>query len=186
VPTTDPATERYTAAAAPDALRRVQSFLNTRGLGSHPDLLDRPATANPWLASHDWPTPPPRLRTADLPPLRQLRATLQDALGDGGADLAPLLAPLRWRMAPDAGGALALIPDGRGWHAVAGALLSDILLAQHHDLWPRLKPCRNPVCAVVFYDNSKNRSRVWHDTATCGNVTNLRNARQRARISTLR
>jgi predicted RNA-binding Zn ribbon-like protein len=34
---------------------------------------------------------------------------------------------------------------------------------------------------VVFYDNSKNQSRVWHNTSDCGNLVNLRAARARQR-----
>jgi hypothetical protein len=50
-----------------------------------------------------------------------------------------------------------------------------------HGLWTRLKACRNPPCSVVFYDNSKNQSRVWHNTSDCGNLVNLRAARVRQR-----
>jgi predicted RNA-binding Zn ribbon-like protein len=78
-------------------------------------------------------------------------------------------------------GRLVLSAEGDGWHLVAGTLLGDILLAQQHELWPRLKACRNPPCSVVFYDSSKNQSRVWHNTAVCGNLVNLRAARARQR-----
>jgi predicted RNA-binding Zn ribbon-like protein len=78
-------------------------------------------------------------------------------------------------------GQLALSAEGGGWRQVAGALLSDIFIAQQHDLWPRLKACREPLCSVVFYDSSKNQSRVWHNTLECGNRTNLRASRARRR-----
>jgi CGNR zinc finger len=87
---------------------------------------------------------------------------------------------LRWRVTLE-DDQLVLAAEGAGWQQVAGTLLSDVLLAQQHDLWPRLKPCRNPRCSVIFYDNSKNRSRVWHNTSTCGNLINLRAARTRRR-----
>lgn len=179
----DPATDRYAATAAPAALRRVQSFLNTRAVGA-PDLLARPAAANAWLRTLDWPATP-RLREDDLVRLRELRAALQAQLeGRGDADLAGVLGDLRWRMTLD-DGRLTLAGDGAaGWQRVAGTLVADVLLAQQHDLWPRLKPCGNPRCSVIFYDNSKNRSRVWHNTATCGNVVNLRRARERRSAET--
>ncbi len=60
-------------------------------------------------------------------------------------------------------------------------MLGDILLAQQHELWPRLKARRNPPCSVVFYDSSKNQSRVWRNTSDCGNLVNLRAAQARQR-----
>ena len=185
----DPATERYAAAPAPASLRRVQSFLNTRSTGRPPeaDLLAGPASANSWLRALGWPASP-RLTTDDLPPLYDLRAALQGQLEAdqtaAGArsqpDLAPLLDKLGWRITLK-DGRLALSPEGAGWRQVAGTVLADILLAQEHGLWPRLKACRNPPCSVVFYDSSKNQSRVWHNTSDCGNLVNLRAARARQR-----
>jgi predicted RNA-binding Zn ribbon-like protein len=185
----DPATERYAAAPAPVSLQRVQSFLNTRTAGrpAKPDLLASPASANSWLRTLQWPRTP-RLTTDDLTPLRELRAALQAQLEAGPdtpepghrPDLGHLLEQLRWRVTLK-DGQLALSADGAGWRQVAGTLISDILIAQQHELWPRLKACRNPVCSVIFYDSSKNQARVWHNTAVCGNLINLRASRARRR-----
>jgi predicted RNA-binding Zn ribbon-like protein len=185
----DPATERYAAAPAPVSLQRVQSFLNTRsaGLPAKPDLLASPAPANRWLRTLEWPRTP-RLTTDDLTPLRELREALQAQLQAGRdtpepahqPDLAHLLEQLRWRVTVK-DGQLALCAEGAGWRQVAGVLISDILVAQQHELWPRLKACRNPVCSVIFYDSSKNQARVWHNTAVCGNLINLRASRARRR-----
>ena len=185
----DPATERYATAPAPASLRRVQSFLNTRSTGIPPaaDLLASPASANGWLRTLEWPTRP-RLTTDDLPPLYELRETLQaelaaDRAQSGSAlqaDLAGYVEKLSWGMTLEEG-RLVLSAEGEGWRLVAGTLFGDILLAQQHELWPRLKACRNPPCSVVFYDNSKNQSRVWHNTSDCGNLVNLRAARARQR-----
>jgi predicted RNA-binding Zn ribbon-like protein len=185
----DPATERYAAAPAPESLRRVQSFLNTRSAGRPPgaDLLAGPASANSWLRALEWPARP-RLTTDDLPPLYQLRESLQAELEACQAaaeprsqpDLARHLEKLRWKVTLEEG-RLALSAEGEGWRQVAGTVLGDILLAQQRELWPRLKACRNPPCSVVFYDSSKNQSRVWHNTSDCGNLVNLRAARARQR-----
>jgi hypothetical protein len=136
----DPASERYAAAPAPVSLRRVQSFLNTRSTGRppEPDLLADPASANSWLRTIEWPSRP-RLTTDDLPPLYELRETLQAQLGSGRAaaeprsqpDLVHVLDKLSWKMTIDEG-RLALSAEGHGWRQVAGTLLSDILLAQQH------------------------------------------------------
>ena len=61
-------------------------------------------------------------------------------------------------------GQLALSAEGAAWRQVTGTFISDILVAQQHELWPRLKACRNPLCSVIFYDSSKNQARVWHST----------------------
>ena len=185
----DPATERYAAAPAPVLLRRVQSFLNTRSTGRppEPDLLAGPASANGWLRTLEWPARL-RLTTDDLPPLYELREALQAQLEAGRAEaeprpqpeLARLLDKLRWKMTLDEG-RLALSAEGEGWRQVAGTLVGDIFLAQQHELWPRLKACRNAPCSVVFYDSSKNQSRVWHNTSDCGNLVNLRASRARQR-----
>jgi predicted RNA-binding Zn ribbon-like protein len=170
-------------------LQRVQSFLNTRsaGLPVKPDLLASPAPANRWLRTLEWPRTP-RLTTDDLTPLRELREALQAQLEAGRdtpapahqPDLAHLLDKLRWRVTVK-DGQLALSAEGAGWRQVAGTLISDILVAQQHELWPRLKACRNAVCSVIFYDSSKNQARVWHNTAVCGNLINLRASRARRR-----
>jgi predicted RNA-binding Zn ribbon-like protein len=187
----DPASERYAAAPAPVLLRRVQSFLNTRSTGRPPeaDLLAGPASANSWLRTLEWPARP-RLTTDDLPPLYELREALQTQLEAARTPAEPqpqpqprLLDKLRWKMTLDEG-RFGLSAEGEGWRQVAGTLLGDILLAQQHELWPRLKACRNAPCSVVFYDSSKNQSRVWHNTSDCGNLVNLRAARARQREHT--
>jgi predicted RNA-binding Zn ribbon-like protein len=189
----DAASERYTAARAPVSLQHVQSFLNTRaaGLPAEPDLLASPTSANSWLRVLDWPTKP-RLSTDDLAPLTELRRALQAEVeaGVGGSvrarpsDLPRQLAKLSWKMRVKEG-QLVLIAEGAGWRQVAGPVLSDILVAQQNGQWPRLKACRNPLCSVVFYDSSKNQSRVWHNTSICGNRINLRASRARQRAQAL-
>lgn len=185
----DPATERYAAALAPVSLQRVQSFLNTRSAGrlTEPDLLASAASANKWLRTLEWPAKP-RLTADDVTALRELREALQAQLEAGRdtsqaahrSDLAHQLKKLRWRVTLKEG-QLGLSAEGAGWRQVAGTVLSDILVAQQHELWPRLKACRNPVCSVIFYDSSKNQSRVWHNTLDCGNLVNLRASRARRR-----
>jgi hypothetical protein len=184
----DPATERFAAALAPTSLQRVQSFLNTReaGLPVEPDLLARPGSANRWLRTFEWPSSP-RLTADDLTPLRDLRQSLQAQLVDARdssqaspSDFALQFDELRWKMTIEEG-QLTLSAVGGGWRHIAGALLGDIFVAQQHDQWPRLKACRNRICSVIFYDSSKNQSRVWCNTQTCGNRINLNRSRRRRR-----
>ena len=185
----DPATDRFFAAPAPACLQRVQSFINTRaaGLPVEPDLLARPGSANAWLRTFEWPSTP-RLTSDDLSPLRDLRQSLQtqlqsnrDSTQAGQTDLARQLEDLSWTMTINTDGQLTLSAVGGGWRQVAGALLGDIFVAQQHEQWPRLKACRNRICSVIFYDSSKNQSRVWCNTQTCGNRINLNRSRRRRR-----
>jgi hypothetical protein len=184
----DPATERFAAALAPTSLQRVQSFLNTReaGMPVEPDLLARPGSANRWLRTFEWPSTP-RLTADDLTPLRELRQSLQaqlvvdrDDSRTSQSDFALQLDGLLWKMTLN-DGQLTLSAVGGGWRQVAGALLGDIFVAQQHDQWPRLKACRNRICSVIFYDSSKNQSRVWCNTQVCGNRVNLNASRARRR-----
>ena len=184
----DPATERFAAAPAPASLQRVQSFLNTRaaGLPVEPDLLARPGSANLWLRTFEWPTTP-RLTADDLTPLRDFRQRLQahveighDSPKASQSELALQLEELGWKMTFK-NGVFSLSAVGGGWRQVAGTLLGDVYLAQQHGLWPRLKACRNDICSVIFYDSSKNQSRVWCNTLVCGNRVNLQASRARRR-----
>jgi len=59
-------------------------------------------------------------------------------------------------------------------------LIGDILVARQHELWPASERAGSP-CSVIFYDSSKNQARVWHNTAVCGNLINLRASRARRR-----
>lgn len=78
-----------------------------------------------------------------------------------------------------ADGRIAYQPTDTGWRGLAALISVEALLAQTADTWSRLKACAHPVCGACFYDASPNRSRVWHDTKTCGNVSNLRASRTR-------
>ncbi|HEY6787073.1 MAG TPA: CGNR zinc finger domain-containing protein [Trebonia sp.] len=49
--------------------------------------------------------------------------------------------------------------------------------------WRRLKVCHNARCHEVFFDQSKNNSRTWFDTAACANALNLRAYRERRKAA---
>ena len=75
------------------------------------------------------------------------------------------------------------LPVSRDARAIDELVAAETLLAQARGAWPHLKTCANPVCGVSFYDTSPHRSRVWHDTRTCGNTSNLRASRARRRTA---
>src|SRR5579864_6890724 len=84
-----------------------------------------------------------------------------------------LLKSVRLRL--DAGGQL--VPVRSGWDGFIDALLVSLVeLREHAD---RLKVCDNEQCRWVFLDHSKNRSRQWCASASCGNRQRVRRFRKR-------
>jgi predicted RNA-binding Zn ribbon-like protein len=47
----------------------------------------------------------------------------------------------------------------------------------------RVKLCANPDCGWIVYDESRNRTRRWCESTTCGNLMKVRRYRQRQRRS---
>ena len=176
---------RFGVAVAPGELRIVQDLLNTASIrragGDVPDLLDAPDTAARWLDAYGI--------AGDSPGLSDLR-TLRDAIrrslverdhgpdrDDDGAGPAVVESVAHVRLEAD--GAVRLVPGSVGIAALGQRVLLAIYDAQLAGTWRRLKLCRNPLCAVAFWDSSRNTSGVWHDVRTCGNVANLRKSRAR-------
>jgi predicted RNA-binding Zn ribbon-like protein len=123
------------------------------------------------------------LRPGDLPSVRELRERLRSDLRAHAANASAHLAQAA--SGPAVGGPagelkLSAAPDGRmryrpaaeDGRAIAQLVAAGTLLGQARGTWPHLKTCANPACGICFYDTSPNRSRVWHDTRTCGNTSN--------------
>jgi predicted RNA-binding Zn ribbon-like protein len=62
--------------------------------------------------------------------------------------------------------------------ADCGVALAHVLV---EDEWDRLRTCAAPDCANVFVDESRNRSRVYCDSRTCGNRMHVAAYRARRR-----
>ncbi|MFI6063259.1 CGNR zinc finger domain-containing protein [Streptomyces sp. NPDC051286] len=82
----------------------------------------------------------------------------------------------------DEAGQVHALPRGSGWRKVASLVTIEVFKAQQDGSWSRLKTCRNPRCAVAFFDRSRNNSGVWHNVKVCGNAANLRAFRARQRV----
>jgi len=191
------ATGRYGIASAPGALGLVQDLLNTvpAGRPQTTDLLADTSTAQEWLDSAlaAWAAitqqlaPGVRLDEEDLVRLRDLRRALRDSVAPpyegqpGVVDRAPVVESAYASLELDAAGSVTLSPRGGGLGCVIATLLLTLWHAQNSGNRQRLKLCRNPRCAVAFYDRSRNNSGVWHDVRTCGNAANLRAHRARQR-----
>jgi len=186
-----PASGRFGTALAPAPLMLSQELANTIGMDHLPvvDLLGDVDTAQHWI---DAVVPPwcesfgandPRIVvSAELPRLRAARDALRSVLSD---DACPsdeaVLAGAAAVAVTRAGAHLEPVGTGASWLTTAIAI--ETAGAHAHDLFRRLKLCHAPRCRVAFYDRSKNNSRVWHDTATCGNQANARAHRARRRAT---
>lgn len=62
--------------------------------------------------------------------------------------------------------------------ADCGVALAQVLAENE---WDRLRKCRAPDCGHVFVDESRNRSRVYCDSRTCGNRMHVAAYRARRR-----
>ena len=184
-------TSRFLLDPAPAGLALVQGLLNTRPVAPYGvrDLLGTVADAQrftgevvrAWKEQSGAEGGPRRVTSVELVGLRRLRREVERHLsGDPGAPARAV--PTSVVLEPS--GAVRLQPTGSGVRWLASAVWGEVLLAQHDGRWERLKVCRNPVCPCVFYDRSRNNSRVWHDVRTCGNVANLRASRARRKAAT--
>ena len=187
-----PASGRFGTALAPTPLMLSQELANTIGMDHLPvvDLLGDVDTAQHWI---DAVVPPwcesfraddPRIvvTAAELPRLRAARDALRSVLSDdAGPTGEAVLAGAAAVAVTRAGAHLEPVGTGASWLTTAVAI--ETAGAHAHDLFRRLKLCHAPRCRVAFYDRSKNNSRVWHDTATCGNQANARAHRARRRAT---
>ncbi|GAA0931393.1 CGNR zinc finger domain-containing protein [Kribbella koreensis] len=178
---TSPATERFTLDPAPDTLALAHDFLNTRGVGTQPDLLADLATATAWL-ERVLPGEA-KLTATDLEVLRAFRTELHRLVVPEGAapeSVAEVGARgVAAELVLGVDGTVELRGGGTGAEYVTSRVLAEVLAGQQVDSWRRLKACKNDRCRVVFYDRSRNNSGVWHSLKTCGNPANLRAFRAR-------
>ncbi|GAA5186826.1 CGNR zinc finger domain-containing protein [Rugosimonospora acidiphila] len=186
------ASERLGVSPAPGGLFVVQDFVNTDAAG-RPDLLADIPTAQQWFSSHlagrepitgGGQHPPIVFTGRDLQKLADLRSRLRHGLrhrDDGDAPGWIVEAGVSVQLRQTGDGTVIASPHGTGWRLVASLLLTESLLAQQNNQWPRLKVCRSPECGTAFYDRSRNNIGVWHNVLVCGNAINLRTSRARRR-----
>jgi predicted RNA-binding Zn ribbon-like protein len=185
-----PASSRFGTALAPAPLVLSQELANTIGIEHLPELVDLLAdvdTAQHWIdavvpywcASFGADDPHLLVTAAELPRLRAVRDTLRSVLGDAPTDA--VIAGTAAITATSTGAHLEPLGSGAAW--LAAAIAIEASTAHAHDTFRRLKLCHEPQCRTALYDRSKNNSRIWHDTATCGNKTNARAHRARRRAT---
>ncbi len=79
------------------------------------------------------------------------------------------------------GGGVSVLPAVQGPVGLAASAVLWALELQWRGVWERLRLCRSDSCHWAFLDQSKNRSRVWCDMATCGAKAKAKAYRERRR-----
>jgi predicted RNA-binding Zn ribbon-like protein len=174
----------------PKGLETVQDFINTLEMEPDGDIeqIETPEALGAWLAERGLapagPIPTPAELTRAIAVREALRAELH---AHGGAapderarrtlDDAGRRARLELRFG--GGGEPRLEPAKDGVDGALGRLLATVAHAACDGSWDRLKACAAETCQWAFYDQSRNRSRVWCDMAVCGNRTKVRAYRER-------
>ncbi|WP_214411952.1 CGNR zinc finger domain-containing protein [Sphaerisporangium fuscum] len=128
---------------------------------------------------------------ADLEQVRALRETFRDVF----AAPDPAAAVARLNVLLERTPITAHLTEHDGWPlhvhyfapsaSVAERLAADCGVALAHLLvegeWERMRTCAAPDCEKVFVDESRNRSRVYCDSRTCGNRMHVAAYRARRR-----
>jgi predicted RNA-binding Zn ribbon-like protein len=177
--------------AAPDDLELLREFVNTKDPDDHSDAIDQPDKLAGWLSEHELISRHAPVSIGDVETARRLRESLRSLTrlncgcesGDAAAETINEISEMvTLRISLDEAGAAQLAPTDDGTPGVFARLLGIMYTAMIDGTWWRLKGCANDTCRWVYYDQSKNRSRRWCDTETCGNVMNARAYRERQRL----
>jgi predicted RNA-binding Zn ribbon-like protein len=183
---------RTTRLPATDALALLQSFVNTRRVYAGRDVIATPAELRAWLVRKGLLPDEAPVSDADHARaivLRDSIRTLLLARGGGALDHATIVAlntiseqlPLRACFTTEGNGTLA--PTGSGVSAALTRILAGVVSAMADGSWARLKACHAETCQWVFYDESRNRSRVWCAMQACGNRSKVRAYKRRQRTA---
>jgi predicted RNA-binding Zn ribbon-like protein len=173
-------------APAPEPLRLVQAFVNTRDIENRVDELASPdALARAFAALG---VPVDGTPSADeLVTARAAREALRaltlansgiPADADALAVLDRVAEAARYTVRFDDGHAR-LVPRATGVDGSLGAILAIVHRSMADGTWWRLKGCPRDVCHWAFYDRSRNGSGKWCAMSVCGNRTNTKTYRRR-------
>jgi predicted RNA-binding Zn ribbon-like protein len=182
---------------APEPLRVVQEFVNTRRALRGIDLLEETEGTARWLAGHGlFPDGVAVVGEADRRRLISFREGLRRTLviHNAGAEVREGEVAAVFEEPNDfAGAALVRVsfdPSGEprlrpaeesedGVEKAMALMLAAVMRSAVDGTWGRLKACRNEGCRWAFYDSAKNRSGTWCDMDTCGARHKMRAYRER-------
>ena len=160
-------------------LDRLIEFVNTNDVQAAHDTLRGPEEATSWLVAQgldvgklgrdDW---------AALLAFREgVRAVAATNNGYGvDTDAVAALQAAIDRATVDGGLEIASVsPAGRALAPLVGALMA----AQADGSWARVKACARDSCRWLFYDTTRNHSRTWCTSTTCGSREKAKRAYRR-------
>lgn len=166
-----------------------------RGGGGREDRIENPTWLRQFLARCGAP-PRPLPGPAGREALRSLRTVLRRSVTALMAGRAPARrdleavnrclarVPLTRRVAAEERGfAVELVPRAGGIHRVLGEVAASFAQVLATGDPTRIKVCANRDCGWFVYDESRNRTRRWCESAACGNLMKVRRYRQRHRRS---
>ena len=173
---------------APQPLRLVQAFVNTRDVENGVEELTSPEALRDALArigvlnGDD-----ARFGDSDLRHALEVREALRELLlANNGGSVGPAALATLERAARSGHVGISfspthaeLVAEARGVDGALGRILAVIPVAVADASWPRLKACPREVCHWVFYDRSRNHSSTWCSMSVCGNRTKTRRYRAR-------
>jgi predicted RNA-binding Zn ribbon-like protein len=174
---------------APEPLRLVQAFVNTRDIENGVDELSSPAALRTVLGELGVLEEAARLGEGDLRTAIETREALRAlALANSGVPLPDEARSTLERAASaahltlslDERGRPRLVPAARGLDGALGAILAVVHESAADGSWARLKACPRDVCRWVFYDRSRNGSGKWCAMSVCGNRVNTKAYRRRS------
>jgi predicted RNA-binding Zn ribbon-like protein len=172
-------------AASRDALERLIGFVNTNEPQISQDLLRGPEETRSWLLAEGLEVE--ELNRDDWAAMIAFREGVRAAAAANngyGVD-ADAVAALRHaidrlgftiRATADANLEVAsTTPAGRAIAPLVGALMT----AQADGSWTRVRACARDSCRWLFYDATRNRSRTWCTSTTCGSREKAKRAYRR-------
>lgn len=153
-------------------LELLLAFLQTRW---EPDPLATAGGLAAWLAARGLAAGNAQVSEESLARAIHLRAALRSLVLERSGfapdprtrqalDAVAKAAPLE--LVADAAGVLRLAPGGSGVDRALATLVAAAFLTEERGNFDRLKLCKG--CGWAFFDESKNRSRIWCDMTTCG------------------
>jgi len=139
--------------------------------------------------------PPTKLEIAELRRIRALLQRLTATVGDGqplaSRDLAEINAILtstpvtaKLHRFPGSGYYVEMTPRADRWiDALIREIVGSWVALLRLDDPPRLRLCANVACRRAFYDETRNRSRRWCNSRTCGNRIRVKRHRDAQRAT---
>ena len=170
---------------APEPLRLVQLFANTKDVSPKPGTRAKREELLAWLRDHG----ATLVSESEFERVIAFRDAVRamifandgEPLDTGAIEtfnrIAMHHAPLGVQI--DAAGVATLAPRGEGVDVALGRVIAAIFGAMADGTWGRLKICRMDDCLWAFYDRSKNNHGAWCSMAVCGSRSKARAYRAR-------